>query len=326
MKRYKELKYDGKLYTEQYKIDEILIENNFNWFLDCEVENVKLEIEYNTLIFNAGVFFNGTWIYGVFRDGEWKYGTWESGVWYNGIWRNGIFKNGLIFNGRFFNGKIENGTIKGGEFFKVNINETVIREDKYKKHKEDIVIMEPEPLVEGFFDFLKKKKHNSIEKKQNKIKSEKIPKSDIVSDINVFNDIDIFDEEEDWDGVYSIDKLYLSKKQSLVYDSSGEEYVDWKMKFYVLVKKNNSYYRIGCYRVMGNNFNKDYKMFYVDYKHIENENLIKYDGLIKGELNNKDFYKIIKELNKSKKLTYNLMDDTISYFDLIIMFLNKKNK
>lgn len=125
MKRYKELKFEDKTYSETYKINEILIKNGFEWFLDCEVENVKIEITKNTLVFNSGVFFNGTWEYGVFRDGQWKYGTWEGGVWYNGTWYNGVFKNGLIFDGRFINGKIEGGEIRGGEFFDVEIGKDV---------------------------------------------------------------------------------------------------------------------------------------------------------------------------------------------------------
>lgn len=126
MKRYKELKFGDKTYTETYKINEILAKNGFEWFLDCEVENVRLEITKNTLVFNSGVFFNGNWEYGVFRDGQWKYGTWEGGVWYNGTWYNGIYKNGLIFNGRFLNGKIEGGEIRGGDFFDIEISRNVI--------------------------------------------------------------------------------------------------------------------------------------------------------------------------------------------------------
>jgi len=126
MKRYKELKYHDKLITEQYKIDEILSKDGFGWFLDCEVENCRLEITKNTLVFNSGVFFNGTWVYGVFRDGQWKYGTWEGGVWYNGTWYNGIFKNGLIFDGRFLNGKIEGGEIRGGNFYDIQISKDVV--------------------------------------------------------------------------------------------------------------------------------------------------------------------------------------------------------
>lgn len=125
MKRYKELVFNDKTYTEDHKINDILIKNGFEWFLDCEVENVRIEILKNTLVFNSGVFFNGTWEYGVFRDGQWKYGTWEGGVWYNGTWYNGIFKNGLIFDGRFINGKIEGGEIRGGEFFDVEIGKNV---------------------------------------------------------------------------------------------------------------------------------------------------------------------------------------------------------
>jgi len=127
LKRYKELKYDDKTYTETYKINEILIKNGFDWFLDCEVENCRIEILAKTLVFNSGVFFNGTWQYGVFRDGQWKYGTWEGGVWYNGTWYNGIFKNGIIFDGRFIAGKIEGGEIRGGEFFDCEISKDVAK-------------------------------------------------------------------------------------------------------------------------------------------------------------------------------------------------------
>lgn len=135
MKRYKELLYGDKTYTETYKINEILTKNGFEWFLDCEVENARLEITKNTLVFNSGVFFNGNWEYGVFRDGQWKYGTWNGGVWYNGTWYNGIYKNGLIFNGRFLNGKIEGGEIRGGDFFDVEISRDVaINIEQPSKH------------------------------------------------------------------------------------------------------------------------------------------------------------------------------------------------
>ena len=48
MKKYKELKFNGETYTEQYKIQEILIREKFDWFLDMESENVRLEIIKNT--------------------------------------------------------------------------------------------------------------------------------------------------------------------------------------------------------------------------------------------------------------------------------------
>jgi len=154
MNRYKEIRYEGKIYTEQYKIDEILIDKKFSWFLDCEVENVRIEIDKETLIFNSGVFFSGTWIYGVFRDGEWKSGTWENGVWYNGIWRRGTFKSGLIFDGKFFSGKILEGTIRGGNFYDMDVFPEVVREDNYKpKTDKNAQQVQPAQLSEGFKKF-----------------------------------------------------------------------------------------------------------------------------------------------------------------------------
>ena len=158
MKRYKELKFDGNIYTEQYKIDDILIKNGYNWFLDCEIENVRIEILHDTLVFNSGVFFNGVWYYGVFRDGEWKSGIWENGVWYNGIWRTGTFESGIIFNGKFFAGTIKsNTTIKGGNFYNINIEKGVIREDKYKAVPVDkSYVAEPTKIVDSYIAFINK--------------------------------------------------------------------------------------------------------------------------------------------------------------------------
>ena len=79
--RYSELKYDGKIYTAQWQIDEILIKNKFNWMIDAEIKNARLEISQDTLVWNAGIWYNGDWYFGVWRDGEWKYGTWQNGVW-----------------------------------------------------------------------------------------------------------------------------------------------------------------------------------------------------------------------------------------------------
>lgn len=123
--RYKELKFEGEVYTETYKINEILIDQELGWLLDAEIENARLEILKETLVWNAGIWYNGFWKYGVWRDGEWKFGQWENGVWYNGTWRNGIFKNGIIFNGRFFNGDIIGGEIRGGNFLECTITDTV---------------------------------------------------------------------------------------------------------------------------------------------------------------------------------------------------------
>jgi thioredoxin 1 len=149
MNRYKELLYESKTYTENSKIDEILIKNKFNWFLDCEVENVRIEIFKNHLIFNSGVFFNGTWVYGVFRNGQWKSGTWQGGVWYNGTWYHGIYESGLIFGGRFLGGTIEGGEIRGGEFYNIEISKDVIRTDiNIEKTQDEIQKIVPQKIVE----------------------------------------------------------------------------------------------------------------------------------------------------------------------------------
>ena len=128
--RYSELKYKGQTYTEQWKIDEILIDEKFNWIVDAEIENARLEIFQlkdgsKTLVWNAGIWYSGDWYFGTFRDGEWKYGTWRDGVWRNGKWKNGTFKSGIIYNGIFFKGTIESGIIRGGRFIDCDISDKV---------------------------------------------------------------------------------------------------------------------------------------------------------------------------------------------------------
>lgn len=137
--RYSELKYNGKIYTEQWKIDEILIKNKFNWLVNAEIKNARLEIFQDTIIWNAGIWYNGSWFFGVWRDGEWRYGTWQNGVWYNGVWKNGTFKLGIIYNGKFFKGKIEKGEIRGGQFIDVQIFPNVVEytSDEYQAKKEE---------------------------------------------------------------------------------------------------------------------------------------------------------------------------------------------
>jgi hypothetical protein len=116
MVRYKELKYEGKTYNNKYEIDEILIDNDLNWFLDCEIENMRIEILKKTLIINAGIFYNGVFEYGVIRDVEWRYGVFDNGVIYNGVFKKIKINNALIFNGTFLKGEIIDADIRGGIF------------------------------------------------------------------------------------------------------------------------------------------------------------------------------------------------------------------
>jgi len=136
--RYTELKHDGKTYTEQWQIDEILVKNKFNWLVNAEIKNARLEIYNDTLVWNGGIWYNGDWFFGVWRDREWKYDKWQNGVWYNGVWRNGTFKSGIIYKGNFFKGKIEGGEIRGGKFVDVEIDPKVVEytEDEYQVKKE----------------------------------------------------------------------------------------------------------------------------------------------------------------------------------------------
>lgn len=128
--RYKELKFEGKTYTKKYQIDEILIENNFNWFLDAEIENVRIEIIKETLILNGGIWYNGVWEYGVIRDIDWRAGTFKNGVIYNGIFKRITVEKGIIFNGTFLRGDILFADIRGGEFKDVNISTNVNQTEK----------------------------------------------------------------------------------------------------------------------------------------------------------------------------------------------------
>lgn len=137
--RYSELKYEGQIFTEQWKIDEILIKNKFNWLVNAEIKNARLEIFQDTLVWNAGIWYNGNWYFGVWRDGEWRYGNWQNGVWYNGVWRDGIFKSGIIYKGKFFKGKIESGEIRGGQFIDIEIDPKVVEYtgDEYQAQQEE---------------------------------------------------------------------------------------------------------------------------------------------------------------------------------------------
>jgi hypothetical protein len=91
--RYSELKYNGKVYTNDIQINEILEKENLFWLIDSEIEKANIEIINNTLIWNEGNFYTGNWEYGIFKDGIF-YGNWENGIWENGNfagkWKSGI--------------------------------------------------------------------------------------------------------------------------------------------------------------------------------------------------------------------------------------------
>ncbi|NPV13266.1 MAG: hypothetical protein HPY57_16015 [Ignavibacteria bacterium] len=147
--RYKELKFEGKTYTKKYQIDEILLENGFNWFLDAEIENARIEIMKETLIFNAGIWYNGVWEYGVIRDIDWRAGTFKNGVIYNGIFKRVTVERGIIFNGTFLKGDILFADIRGGEFKDVNISKNVNQTEKTQQPETQIQTqIQGEPTIQ----------------------------------------------------------------------------------------------------------------------------------------------------------------------------------
>ena len=88
--RFNELVYKDKKITNQNTILGILEKNQFHWLIDSEIENAKIEIRNNTLIWHDGSYYSGNWYYGIFKGGEF-YGTFE-----NGILEGGIFKGEFI--------------------------------------------------------------------------------------------------------------------------------------------------------------------------------------------------------------------------------------
>ena len=90
--RFKELNYGDKTITNPRGIVSILEKNNFHWLIDSEIEDAKIEISKNTLIWHGGNYYSGFWHYGIFKNGNF-YGTFE----------NGIFENGNLY-GKFLSG------------------------------------------------------------------------------------------------------------------------------------------------------------------------------------------------------------------------------
>jgi hypothetical protein len=93
--KYSELSVDGKTYTDQKEISKKLKSEGFTWLIDCEIENAKLEIRKNTLIWHSGDFLFGVWKWGIFKSGS-----------FHGKWQGGIFEGGNIVDGTAWNGGI----------------------------------------------------------------------------------------------------------------------------------------------------------------------------------------------------------------------------
>lgn len=91
--KYLELTVGDKTYTDQKEISGILLSKGFYWLVDSTIENAKIEIRNNTLIWHGGEFYEGYWKFGIFKDGRfcanWQGGVFEAGV-FEGKWLGGI--------------------------------------------------------------------------------------------------------------------------------------------------------------------------------------------------------------------------------------------
>lgn len=109
MQRFLELTAGDTHLTSSKLIEQYLYTSDFYWLLECELDDVRIEIKDNILYWKSGIFYWGVWYWGVFESGEFR----------SGIWKGGIFLDG-IFKGTFENGVFKKGTFKGkkikGEF------------------------------------------------------------------------------------------------------------------------------------------------------------------------------------------------------------------
>lgn len=91
--KYTQLTVGNKTYNNQREISRILVSEGFSWLVDSTIENAKIEIRNNTLVWHGGEFYEGDWRFGIFKDGRFC-GNWEGGIFeagaFEGKWLGGI--------------------------------------------------------------------------------------------------------------------------------------------------------------------------------------------------------------------------------------------
>lgn len=94
--RFIKLTTETSVYTNTKPIEKYLATTEFDWLLNCELDNVVLEIKDNILYFKEGTIYWGNWRWGVFEKGEFRSGTWQGGIVLGGTvkakWLNGVDK------------------------------------------------------------------------------------------------------------------------------------------------------------------------------------------------------------------------------------------
>lgn len=109
MERFLSLIIDGQTIDQSKMIEKYLYNSIFYWLLECEVENVNIEIKDNILTWIDGIFYYGNWKWGIWKDGEFRSGNWIGGIFYcgifKGIWNRGVWKGGE-FKGKDITNKL----------------------------------------------------------------------------------------------------------------------------------------------------------------------------------------------------------------------------
>lgn len=100
MERFKELSIDGIVYKGTKEIERQLTKTKYNWLLECELENVIIEIQNDILIWKSGIMYWGCWQWGIWKSGDFRSGNWQGGIFYDGDfkadWERGVWKGGIF--------------------------------------------------------------------------------------------------------------------------------------------------------------------------------------------------------------------------------------
>lgn len=118
MERFLQLSINGEVIKGTQAIQKALLTTPYYWLLECELENVEIEIDNGILI----------WVSGIMYWGDWKWGVWKSGDFRSGTWNGGIFCNGT-FKGDWIRGMWKKGTFKGNDL-SGKINKNVLVENE----------------------------------------------------------------------------------------------------------------------------------------------------------------------------------------------------
>jgi len=119
-------------------LDINIIQNNYHWILEAEIEDAVIGINNNGIVWYSGIWYSGRWFGDTWYSGTWVSGDWYSGNWfssqvidngdsifigntnynnYNSVWYNGRFFSGTWNSGSWINGRWYGDTWKSGLWF-----------------------------------------------------------------------------------------------------------------------------------------------------------------------------------------------------------------